>query len=308
MALGACAGQTGGLGDGSADLQLDSALGNYLAARHAERIRDFTGAARYFSEALAREPENFELLTRAHTFLIDAGEFSRAVAVAERILRLNPASPSASLTLVVDAARRGDFAAARQRMEGQPLAGVNRLVVPLMTAWLELGQSRPAAALNALRPVGEVSGFKPLYEYHAALINDLADRLDAAEAHYRRSLEIEGGPPARLVEAAGGFLERRGQADAARAVYALYTAQNPDSATIGASLTRLGNGSAPMRLVPDVKAGLAEALFNLAGALRQENSNSLALVYGRLAMALVPDLWAAVIQVADVLESQGQRT
>ena len=38
------------------DADRSSALGSYLAGRHAERIRDYSAATRVLSEALDREP------------------------------------------------------------------------------------------------------------------------------------------------------------------------------------------------------------------------------------------------------------
>ena len=106
---------------------------------------------------------------------------------------------------------RRNLAGAETRLRDQPLASINRIVLPLVNAWLQAAQNRPAAALNALRPILEVNGFRPLYEYHAALIEDFVGHADAAGEHYRKSLEIEGGAPARLIEAAGNYYERTGR-------------------------------------------------------------------------------------------------
>ncbi|MGQ0664216.1 MAG: tetratricopeptide repeat protein [Pseudomonadota bacterium] len=280
-----------------------SALGNYLAARQAERQRDQGSAARFILAALEEDPENFDLLNRAHTLLIGDGRVSEAVDIARRIVRLSAANPQANLTLALIEARDGDHAGALRRLEGLPITGVHRVVLPLAIAWLNLAQGRPAAALNALRAVAEVRGFKAFYDYHAALINDLAGRSGEAEEHYRQALEVEGGPPPRLAEAAVRFFERQGRSEAARAIHARLAAQNPDAA--GAEAFPAGAETA--RLVPDVASGLAEALLNTASALRQENNGQLALTYARLALALVPDMPVAILLVAEIFEGQGQR-
>src|SRR5690242_2011527 len=250
----------------------ETTSGAYLAARHAERVRDVGAAAQFMEDVLNKDPNNFELLTRAHMLLLADGRFDEAVVMARRILQQSSANPQAHVTLAVDAAKRGNFAAAEQELEGLPLAGANRVVLPLMRAWVQLGAQRPAEALGTLRSLAEIDGFKPLYEYHAALINDVAGRADEAERHYRAALALENGPSVRLVEAAGNFLERRGKGEEARDLYLKYGGQFPDSIMLTAALGRIDRGNVPPApLVATPNAGLAESLFNVAGALRQES-------------------------------------
>lgn len=285
-----------------------SELGNFLSARQAERDRDYAAAARYMLAALEEDPDNYDMLVRAETFLVADGRFPEAVEISKRTLRVAPGHPQSSLLMALSEIQKGDFAAAEKWLQDQPLAAINRIVLPLMNGWIQAGQNRPAAALNALRPILEVNGFRPLYEYHAALIDDYGDRRDAAEDHYRKSLEIDGGAPARLIEAAGTYFERTDRRDEARTLYTKFQSDNRDSATIAAALQRVNaNGAPPPPLVPNPTVGIAEALFNVAGALRQENNQPTALVYGRLALALVPDMAVDVLLVADILDGYGRR-
>jgi tetratricopeptide (TPR) repeat protein len=307
LVLTACA------GDGNRPATVDTAApaseaGNFLAARQAERQRDYAAASRFMLAALEESPDNYDMLVRAQTFLVANGQVDEAVGIARRTLRVSPGHSQSALIVALADVKRGDFIGAERQLEGQPLTAINRIVLPLVQGWVHAGQNRPAAALNALRPMLEVNGFRPLYEYHSALINDYAGRPELAEEHYKKSLEIEGGAPARLVEAAGSYYERVGRRDEARALYAKFQSDTRDSAAIAAALARVSTGGAPPpRLVPTATAGLAEALFNVAGALRQENNQPTALVYGRLALALQPDMAVGVLLVADILDGYGRR-
>ena len=308
LALSSCAGDGARqpAADNSAPVATEA--GNFLAARQAERQRDYAAAARFMLAALEDSPDNYDMLVRAQTFLLANGQFEEAVSMARRTLRVSPGHSQSALLIALSDLKRGDFVGAERQLEGQPLTAINRIVLPLVQAWVHAGQNRPAAALNALRPILEVNGFRPLYEYHSALINDYAGRPELAEEHYRKSLEIEGGAPARLVEAAGSYYERLGRRDEARALYIRFQTDARDSAAIAAALQRVtSGGAAPPRLIPSATAGLAEALFNIAGALRQENNQSTALVYGRMALALQPDMPVGVLLVADILDSYGRR-
>jgi tetratricopeptide (TPR) repeat protein len=284
-----------------------STVGAYLAGRHAERQRDVTGAARFMSNVLETDPGNFELLARTHLLLLQDGRFDEATVLAQRIVAQSSANAQAHVTLSVAAARAGDFVAAEKHLEGLPLAGANRVLLPLMRAWLQAAQARPVEAVSTLRPLTDIDGFKPLHDYHAALISDVLGRPDDAERFFRSALAAENGPSVRLVEGAGNFLERRGRSDAARELYVRYGGQFPDSVMLTAAMVRLeANGTPPPPVVATPKAGLAEALFNVAGALRQEAGGQLALVYGRMALALEPDKAAGLLLVADILDSSGR--
>lgn len=275
-----------------------STLGNYLAGRHAERQRDYAAASRFLLDALDGEPDNFELLARVHGLLINDGRFEDAVDIAKRIIVLSTNHPAANLTLAVAEAREGRAAAAEARMAALPLTGINRLVTPLTLAWLHEMQDRPAAALNALRSLSEVQGFKPLHDYHAAMINELAGRLDDAAASYRSALSVDGVPSPRIADAAIRFFERRGERQVARDLIA----RNPN---LGFDLEAPADGRAE-RLVNNPRQGLAEALFNVASALRTEQNGALSLGYGRLALAIQPDLAAGLMLVGDILDAQGR--
>ncbi|MBV8146161.1 MAG: tetratricopeptide repeat protein, partial [Gammaproteobacteria bacterium] len=295
-------------GPQSDDSMRRSELGDFLAARHAERERDFNSAAGFMLEALEQSPDNYDMLVRAETFLIIDGRFDEAVKLAERTLRVAPGHPQSVLLMALSEVRKGNYAGAETWLKDQPLASINRIVLPLMNAWIQAAENRPAAALNALRPILEVNGFRPLYEYHAALIEDYVGHGEAAADHYKRSLEIDGGAPARLIEAAGNYYERTGHPAEAQQLYARFQTDNRESATISAASARLQRGTPPPApLIPNPKAGLAEALFNVAGALRQDNNELTALVYGRLALALEPDMAVDLLLVADVLDNNGQR-
>ncbi len=288
-----------------------TASGSYLAALHAQRQRDVAATAEFSARALESDPNNLEFQLRAHAGLVEAGRIDEAAMLARRILRVSPGFAPAHLTVAVSELRAGNAAAAQARLASLPIQGISRIVHPLMLAWIDMALDRPAAAIIALRPIQEVQGFRSLHDYHVGLVNELAGRFDDAEEAYRKALEGDGGAPPRLVEAYGGFLERRGRNADARNLYLRFRAQNPDSPIIRQGLLRTAPG-VPTRVpapspAPNALAGASEALANLAAAFRQDNTISLALGYGRLALYLDEKDPATVSTVADILDQLGQR-
>lgn len=287
-----------------------SPSGNYLAAMHAQRARDSAAAAEFAGRVLAANPLNFELLSRAHIAMVEAGRFEEAVDLARRIARNSPAQTQAQLTLAIEEIARGDFAAAERRMLAQPLQGYARVVNPMLLAWINAGLERTPPALDILRSLLDVQGFKQLHDYYAGLIAERAGRFEEAERFYRASLESEDGAPPRLIEVVGGFFERRGRTAEARQIYQRYRAVNPDSPVVRAGLARTGLGApaapAPALPTPDAKRGAADALFNLAALFRQEATMANALAFGRMGLHLDPDSALGLLTVAEILDQTGQ--
>jgi len=62
-----------------------SGTGAYLAARQAARDSDFESAARYFNRALAKAPDNPELMENATASQLALGQIGLALPVAERM-------------------------------------------------------------------------------------------------------------------------------------------------------------------------------------------------------------------------------
>ena len=199
--------------------------------------------------------------------------------------------------------KSNSYSEAATLLTGLPINGINRVLVPMMRDWAAAGMGDTADALDQLKPLAEINGFRAFGEWHAAMIEDLAGHNAEAEMRYRKALELETPPATRLVEAAGGFFERQGAAPAAREIYSAYLKLAPDSPVVAAALARAGVGPAPARLVASATQGYAEALFNIAAALRLDNSNQQALLYGRMALALAPNSQAALLLVADTLEA-----
>jgi tetratricopeptide (TPR) repeat protein len=288
-----------------------SPSGNYLAAMHAQRARDAGAAAEFAVRVLEANPLNFEVMLRAHAALVEAGRVGDAIELARRIARVNVGQTQAQLTLTIDDIARGDFAAAERRMAAQPLQGFARVVNPLLIAWINVGLERNPAAFDILRSLLDVQGFKQLHDYYAGLIAERAGRFDEAERHYRAALEAEDGAPPRLIEVAGGFLERRGRTAEARQLYQRYRQANPESPVVRAGLARTLAGAPasppPPFPVPDAKQGAADALFNLAALFRQEATMANALAFGRLGLHLDPDSAMGLLTVAEILDQTNQR-
>ncbi len=300
--------------DGRADapVPFTSPYGDYLAGRFASHERDLSSAADFMQRAWESEPDNFELLRGAFLLVAAEGRHAEAVRLARRVLEVGPANgnyPEAilvKLVLTVDSVERGDLEGAQDMLDAMPDRRLGKFLPPLLGSWVKLGQEDIEAALATIAPMGETEGLAMLYTLQVALLNDVAGRPVEAEAAYRATLEKSTSPSLRTTWLIGNFFERQGKAEDATGIYEQFRAAEPGSDLFDPALQRLATGTRPAPSVADYKAGMAEALFNLANLLSRERAQEQALLQIHLALRLSPRFQLARLLLGEILERQGR--
>ncbi|MGE4280556.1 MAG: tetratricopeptide repeat protein [Magnetospirillum sp.] len=278
-----------------------SGLGAYLAGRMAQGDGDTAAAADFLAVALARDPDNVDLLQRTFTLMIAEGRVDAAIPLALRLQELDSDAAMPVLVAGLDDARKGLMSKAESRFATLPQRGLNSLVAPLMTAWSLAGQGRYDQAVTALEPLSSTKGFAGVKIFHTALIQELAGHTAQAKAAYAQALA--GQLSIRGIEASGSLSQRLGEMDDAKALYQRYHQEHPDTLLFdGALLVGQGDKIAP--LVSDAQAGMAEAMFDIATLMRQGNGQDAAIVFTQLALSLRPDFPLARAVLGDMLSAQ----
>ena len=281
-----------------------SEFGSYLAGQHAQALKDADKASAFMLRVLEENPDDQQLLRRTFLLTLAAGKFDMAVSLAERIEAGGGKMATAALLLGIDAAREGDFAAARDRFDALPRRGLNAYAAPLASAWSNAGAGDFDATLKALAELDKKSGFSAMRDLHTGLINDLANRPEAAEKSFRSVTDELHKAPVRVVRAAGSLFERTGRKDEARKLYQDFLAAHPANVAIGSTLARLDAGETAQPLIDSAKSGIAESLFNIASALPRDRSTDMALIYARTALYLKPDFELARLLLGDLFDNQ----
>lgn len=305
-ALASCAGGMGG--DGAAQgggvrhssmVTRPSASGAYLAGRFAQSHNDPQAASLFLLEALKADPGSVELLQRSSMALAVDGHLPEAALLSRQLLRFDPEAALAAMLAAEQAARSGNWTEAENLVAKLPRRGITTAIVPLIVAWSRVGQGRTDAALEALDPLARHSSYALLHDFHAALINDLADRTKAATEDYQGTMAGDARRPLRSVEAALSFYRRSNQADKLKDLIERNRADHGEAIDMMMA-------EPPRRIVDGPRAGLAEAYFSGAVTLRQGGANELALIFGRMALDLSPGLSGCQVLVADILQGMGQ--
>jgi tetratricopeptide (TPR) repeat protein len=281
-----------------------SSFGSYLAGRLARSERDTASAAQFLMQALGDDPANQDLRNQAFNALVLDRRFDEALALAARLAEDDPTVALPGLALAIRDVKEGDFGAAAERVVALSRSGYNAVLLPLVEAWVRVGQGEAEAAIEGLVAQGTNGGFQAFRAFHEALIRDLLGDA-AAEAAYRTALDSQPGA-FRVVVALGGFYERGGRVSDARALYEDFRSRDPDSPWLESMFARLDSGEAPPPLVSDPVGGVAEVLFGVASALQQEEAPDAALIYALLAQYLAPGSDATALLIGDINESLGR--
>lgn len=281
-----------------------SEFGSYLAGRHAHALKDSVKASDFMQRVLEENPEDQALLRQTFLLTLAAGQLDSAIGLAKRIEEGGGRMTTAALLLGVEAVRIGDFADARDRFDALPRSGLSTYAGPLALAWTQVGLKDFDAALKALEPLDKKNGFAAMRDLHAGLINDVADRKEAAEKSYLSAAPVLHKAPIRIVRAAGSLLERSERTAEARKLYSDFLIDNPGNLPIEAALARMDSGVPAKPFVGDAASGIAESLLNIASALPRDRSAQIALVYAHLALHLRPDFELARLLVGDLFDNQ----
>ncbi|MGE5146489.1 MAG: tetratricopeptide repeat protein, partial [Candidatus Eiseniibacteriota bacterium] len=283
-----------------------SRSGSYLAARHAETISAIDDAARFMEQVLATDPDNDRIIGHAFVLLVNDGRMEQAEKLALRATDQSHWAPLANLVLALKSAKAGDYAGADKRLAGLALRGPYEVLVPLLRAWTQVGLKKTDQAVTTLGALQSMAGFQNFYNLHSALIFELAGRNKEAAERFDKATEGQDSPVLRLVQAKGSFLERTGKADAARKMYDDFLKEAPESLIIQEALARIKEHKKPRPFVGSPAEGMAEALLDMAAALRQESGGRSAMIYARLAHYMRPDLAPALILIGNVLDTRTQ--
>jgi tetratricopeptide (TPR) repeat protein len=277
-------------------------FGHFLAGRHAQQIRDHNAAADFFANVLSRDPDNIDLMQQSFIAMASGGRLDEAAVVGRKLEERSASSDTVSLILAMQDLKAKQVGAALNRLAAMSPTGLNQFTVPLVKAWVELESGRLDDALATLAPLEKVRGVQSLYYLHVGLLNELGRRTAEAEAAYDKALEDPQRLSFRVVEIVANYYLRQNQPERAQAVYGAFRSVYPDNPLLPLLVQANARGNvAP--IIGSARAGLAEALFNLASVLYQEDARDMAMVYTRLALDLRPEFPAVQVLLGDLMSA-----
>ena len=290
---------------GAVPAKTDSLAGSYLSASHANLQNDYRAAAQFYQRALNRDPSNVFLMQNALLALVAKGDVSRAVEIAERLVKEEATTQLADLVLLSYAIKSDDFdGAARVLARGEN--SFTPLLHGLMSGWVELGRGKMASASLQFEKMKEPDALRLFGQYHKALalavVGDLETADKILQGDERGSLRLNRGS---LLAHAQILSQLERKDDALELL---------DSALSGTQDLQIralrdeieANGAVPFEFISNATEGASEVFFTLASALNSEENDYSSLLYARLSHYLRPDNTPAILLAAEILRGQEQ--
>lgn len=288
-----------------APVSAESLAGSYLAGRNASARNDFEIAASYYATALARDPENIELMESAVLSYLALGEVDKARPLATAILATSQQSQVARMVATAGLADDGDFTGlAAQEIRAD---GISPWVDGLVKAWALLGADDVDAAMAQFDEVSSDAGMRAIVQYHKALALATLGRYADADALFESDAAGSVVRTRRGVIARVEILSQLGRnADALGVIEAAFNGStDPELDMIIARLE--AEETLSFTQTPTARAGLAEVFYTIAALLRAEQaSDYYTLLYARIARHLRPDHVDGLLLSAALLEDLGQ--
>jgi tetratricopeptide (TPR) repeat protein len=277
----------------------EGTAGAFLAARIAGNANDFVAVVPYLERLMQSEiaaPELRDSLTGSYLAL---GRFDAAAEEARRLLDEMPFSTTGALVLLTEAFAARDYAAALELIEQG--AQTHPAVDGLATAWAHLGQGSMAEVFEAFDSVAEQEGMRAFTLYCRALALALVGDVEGAIA-------IIEDPDNGVADA----LNRRGVIAHAQILGQLERfddalellarsfpgVRDPRIEEMRAAYAE--ERALPFDLIADPAEGMAEVMAVMTAALRGGQGSFDALLYGRAAEWINPDLMDAQIMLGQI--------
>lgn len=284
--------------------QAQGLAGAYLAGNQANRDNNYEQAARYYAEALARDPSNPFLLQNALLAFIGKGDVDRAVAIARQVSSGQFGSQLADLVLVAEAIKSDNFDMAAEIVAD----GSDRfspLLSGLLSGWISLGQGKMGEATARFDAMDEPMALQLFGQYHKALalasVGDYETADSILTGDSNGSLRLNRGS---LIAHA----QIMSQLDRSEEAVELLDEALRGTSDQGVADLRnriAAEGAADYTFISNARDGAAEVFLTLASVLSRESGDRLSIVYARLAEYLRPNA-EAILLTAEILQDQDQ--
>ncbi|KAA0912122.1 tetratricopeptide repeat protein [Aquicoccus porphyridii] len=278
--------------------------GAYLAGRQARYLGDFENAARYYTQALTRDPGNPSLMESVVLANLSLGRIDRALPVARAMEEQELRSQLSHMVLLADEARNNRYDDILARIADE--RGIGPLVDGLVGGWAQLGKGAMADAVAAFDEVAEDRGQRSFALYHKALALALVGDLESAE-----DILGQSGPGSAMQTRRGVMARTQVLSQLDRNADAIAVLDEAFGQSLDPELSAMRDALAagetlPFDIVSSPRDGMAEVLYAVAGALLGEARDADTILFVRLSEYLRPDHVDAILLTAEILESLEQ--
>jgi tetratricopeptide (TPR) repeat protein len=276
-----------------ASYQLDdsnSLLGSYLAGRLARSQRDNETAARYYREALDRDPASKEILEDAFQLKLATGQFAEAKNLAKQLTVRDGDHKIANLFQGINAFVDKDYRAADNHFKAVGKAPIAELTANLARTWTEFARGQVNEALKSSSQVStpQTEGSQHIELLHRAMLADLAKKKAISRKAYEQLFK-KNPRNLRSIEAYARHAAFWGDKELAQQILKPHVSVNNPNPLLKALGDEIEAGKKITLLVSDAREGLSEVFQGIGEALAGDGVVDAGQLYLQLALFVRPD-------------------
>ncbi len=279
----------------------ETLAGDYLAGQFAQYRQDWKTASLYMDKLIALDPKNIELQQRAMVLAMEAGDYSRAIALSRKVLDVDNKNLLALLFTGVDEMVHQQYTDSTHTLSKMPENGIADFVRPILSAWND-------ATKNKFDEDGLIAG-GPLHAYHALLIADYLGKVKDPDKYFV-NVVTGGGADRHILEMMGDVYARQGDEKLADKIYDTLIQQSAQEGIYSSRDKFIAEKKehpekAASSRIKTPEEGAAEAFYNIARILYQDQSDDSALVFLQLSQYLDPSKEDAKMLLASTMMKAG---
>lgn len=279
----------------------ETLAGDYLAGQFAQYRQDWKTASLYMDKLIALDPQNIELQQRAMVLAMEAGDYSRAIALSRKVMDEDNKNLLALLFIGVDEMVHQQYDASTHTLSKMPENGIADFVRPILSAWND-------ATKNKFDEDGLIAG-GPLHAYHALLIADYLGKVKDPDKYFV-NVVTGGGADRHILEMMGDVYARQGDKKLADKIYDTLVQQSAQEGIYSSrdkfiTEKKEHPEKAAGSRIKTPEEGAAEAFYNIARILYQDQSDDSALVFLQLSQYLDPSKEDAKMLLASTMMKAG---
>lgn len=293
------------LGLSGAPVIADGLTSDYLSGSVAAMRGDFPAAAKFFGQALKRDPENSFIKQKAMLAALSLGDMPTAKSYAYDLnARENANSALATMVVFMDQIKSQSFDDAAANLDANK-GNYIPLISGLMRGWTELGRGKMGAVFETLDGMTEPPTVELFAQYHKALVLAAVGDFETADkilqGDERGNLRLTRGS---LIAHAQIMAELDRKDEALRLLdAAILGGQDSELSSLRASIA---NGTSQYNYITNAQQGIAEVMFTVASLLSSPDDQQTSLLYARFASDLRPEDTETTLLISEFLRDQGQ--
>lgn len=284
----------------------NSLLGSYLAGRVAHSQRDNEVAAKYYREALEKDPESREILEEAFQLKVATGDFNEALALARKLAEESGDYKIANLFLGIAAFKERDFDAAEGHFVAVGNGPIVELTARLARAWMALEQDLTQHALKIIDDVKvpQTAGAEQIEQVHRAMIADLGGMKKTAAAIYEKLYAANPGN-VRLAVTYARHAAHHGNLKLAREILKPHLVNPTPNPMVKGVNDELSAGKTPSLTITNALDGMAEVFQGVGEALGGDRVIDAGQIYLQLALYTKPGSPLAHYALGELYDQTG---